>query len=409
MPKIVKPLTDTEIKKAKVKDKPYKLSDGQGLYLIVQKNGTKFFRFDYTFETKRKSMSFGVYPQTSLKDARDLRQNAKELLKQGINPVIEKKSKNPTFTNENTFKSISKKWLTRMKSEWVEVTYKKVENVIENHTYPYIGNIELKDITRTDILNIIDRMNKKGLYGSADKLISFINRIYKYAVTYNIVEHNIIADIDKKNIIISTKDNHMNAITNEDEIKELMKDINSYEDLYKASISTITALKLAPFLALRPFNLRALEWTEINFEKGYLEIPAHKMKTKKAFVLPLSKQVIKILRFIEPFSAHKSTYVFPSPTSNAKCMSDATINHALMKLGYKNRHTCHGFRSMFSTIAHEKVKVHNLSSDIIESCLAHEETNKVKAAYNRNSKMKYFDEKKELMQWWADWLDTSYN
>ena len=198
----------------------------------------------------------------------------------------------------------------------------------------------------------------------------------------------------------------MTAITNEDDVKELINDIQSFEDLFKADITTIIALKLAPLVTLRPFNLCSLEWSEINFEKEYLDVPANKMKTKKDFVMPLSKQAIKILKTIEPFSSHKSKYVFPSPTSNIKNINDATINHALKKLGYKDRHCTHGFRSTFSTITHEKVKEHGFSSDIIESCLAHEEQNQVKASYNRSSKMKYFEEKKELMQWWADWLDN---
>ncbi len=403
MPKVVKPLTDKEIKASKPKEKEYKLSDGQSLYLVVKTNGTKFFRYDFTFENKRKSMSFGVYPETSLSEARILRDKTRELLKQNINPIFEKNSSNNT-DNINIFKNISEKWLLRMQNDWVESTYIKVLNVLENHAYPYIGNKFIKDITRTDILNIIDRMNKKGLFGSAEKLISNINRIYKFAVTYNYVEHNIVADIDKKNVIISTRHNHYPAITNEDEVKELINDIQSFENLFKADITTIVALKLAPLVALRPFNLCSLEWSEINFEKEYIDITANKMKTKKDFILPLSKQAIEILKSIEPFSAHKSKYVFPSPTSNLKNINDATINHALKKLGYKDRHCTHGFRSTFSTICHEKVKEHQFSSDIIESCLAHEEQNQVKASYNRSSKMKYFEEKKELMQWWADYI-----
>ncbi|MGJ0333176.1 tyrosine-type recombinase/integrase [Aliarcobacter cryaerophilus] len=405
MPKVVKPLTDKEIKASKAKEKEYKLSDGQSLYLVVKTNGTKFFRYDFTFEKKRKSMSFGIYPDISLAEARSLKDKAKELLKQNINPIVEKNSSN-NVDETNIFKNIAEKWLSRMKNDWVDNTFIKVVNVLENHAYPYIGNKSIKDITRTDILNIIDRMNKKSLFGSAEKLISNINRIYKFAVTYNYVEHNIVADIDKKNVIISTRHNHYPAITNEDDVKELINDIQSFEDLFKADITTIIALKLAPLVTLRPFNLCSLEWSEINFEKEYLDVPANKMKTKKDFVMPLSKQAIKILKTIEPFSSHKSKYVFPSPTSNIKNINDATINHALKKLGYKDRHCTHGFRSTFSTITHEKVKEHGFSSDIIESCLAHEEQNQVKASYNRSSKMKYFDEKKELMQWWADWLDN---
>ena len=287
-----KTLTDKEIKSSKPKEKEYKLSDGQSLYLIVKTNGTKFFRYDFTFENKRKSMSFGVYPETSLSEARILRDKTRELLKQKINPIIDKNLSN--INSDNTFKSISEKWLSKMKNEWEDSTLKKVINVMENHAYPYIGNKPIENIIRTDILNIIDRMNKKGLFGSAEKLISNINRIYKFAVTYNYVEHNIVADIDKKNVIISTRHNHYPAITNEDEIKELINDIQSFEDLFKADITTIVALKLAPLVALRPSNLCSLEWSEINFEKEYLDIAANKMKTKKDFILPLSKQPIEI-------------------------------------------------------------------------------------------------------------------
>ncbi len=165
MPKVVKPLTDKEIKSSKPKEKEYKLSDGQSLYLIVKTNGTKFFRYDFTFENKRKSMSFGVYPETSLSEARILRDKTKELLKQKINPIIDKNLSN--INNDNTFKSICDKWLSRMKIEWQENTLTKVINVIENHAYPYIGNKPIETIIISDILNVIDRMNKKSLFGSA--------------------------------------------------------------------------------------------------------------------------------------------------------------------------------------------------------------------------------------------------
>ena len=175
MPKVVKPLTDKEIKASKPKEKEYKLSDGQSLYLVVKTNGTKFFRFDFTFENKRKSMSFGVYPDTSLSEARTLRDKTKELLKQKINPIIDKNLSN--INVDNTFKSICEKWLSRMKIEWQETTLKKVINLIENHAYPYIGNKPIETIMISDILNIIDRMNQKELFGSTEKLMGNFNRV----------------------------------------------------------------------------------------------------------------------------------------------------------------------------------------------------------------------------------------
>ena len=402
MARITKPLTDTEIKKAKKKDKEYKLSDGQGLYIVVKTNGSKFFRFDFSYAGKRKSMSFGIYPKISLKEAREQREKAKEQLTRNINPI---ESKNSNFDVTTNFKYISEKWLTLMKSEWKEVTYILNENRLRLHVYPHIGNKDITTIKRLDILNIIQKLQKKEHFEIAERILNVIEKIYKYSVTYDFVEHNIIADIDKKAIFAKKIVTHRATLTKENEIRELMRDIKAYGEIYRADISVISALNLIPYLALRPFNLRFLEWDEVNFEKEYLDIPRNKMKTKKDFILPLSKQALEILKRIKPYSFTKSKYVFPSPTSNFKPFSDATLNHALMKLGYKDKITSHGFRAMFSTTAHEKVKEHGFSSDIIESCLAHAETNKVKAAYNRESKMKYYDEKKELLQWWANWLN----
>ena len=421
MAKIVKPLTDTEIKKAKYTSKKdfeelkkvakqnnksepkisNKLSDGQGLYLIIKENGTKFFQFDFVYAEKRKSMSFGVYPDTSLKEARELREKAKEQLSHNINPI---ESKSSNFEVTVNFKYISEKWFTLMKSEWKPVTYELNEKRLKLHVYPYIGNKDITIIERLDILKIIQKLQEKEHFEIAERILNVIERIYKYAVTYDFVEHNIIADIDKRTVFAKKTVTHLLALTKEEDIKQLMIDIKNYGEIYRADISTVYALNIAPYLALRPYNLRNLEWNEVNLEKEFLDIPALKMKTKKDFILPLSKQAVEILKTIKPYSFEKSIFVFPSPTSNLKPMSDATLNHALMRLGYKDRMTSHGFRAMFSTTAHEKYKEHGFHSDIIESCLAHAETNKIKAAYNRESKMKYYEEKKELMQWWADWL-----
>lgn len=402
MAKIVKPLTDTEIKKAKEKDKEYKLSDGQGLYLVVKTNGSKFFRFDFSYAGKRKSMSFGVYPKISLKEAREQREKVKEQLSHNINPI---ESKSSNYENISTFKYISEKWLKLMTTEWKPVTFELNENRLKIHVYPSIGNKNISSIEISDILKIIQKLQEKEYFEIAERILNVIERIYKYAVTYGYTKHNIIADVDKKTVFAKKIVTHRATLTKENDIKELLKDIKSYGELYRADISTIYALNIAPYLALRPYNIRFLEWDEVNFEKEYLDIPKEKMKTNKDFVLPLSKQALEILKTIKPYSFDRSKYVFPSPTSNLKPFSDATLNHALMKLGYKDKITSHGFRAMFSTTAHEKIKEHGFHSDIIESCLAHAETNKIKAAYNRESKMKYYDEKKELMQWYADWLD----
>lgn len=398
------PLSDTEIKKSKIKDKTYKLSDGQGLYLVVKDNGTKFFRYDYTFQNKRKSMSFGTYPDLSLKDARIKREETKKLLLDGIDPIEYKNNNIPTLFS--TFKVIAENWLDKMQSEWKPITHQKSKVRLEQHAYPFIGHINIKDITRLDILKIIDHMQKQDIFELTSRVLNNIERIYKYAVTYGLVEHNIIADIDKRSALKRKEVVHMPALTKEDDIRELMKDIESYGVIYKADISTIYALQLAPFIFLRPYNLRELEWKEVDFENALLDIPANKMKGEVRFILPLSNKALEILEKIKPYSYNKSLFVFPSPTSNIKTISENTLNHALMKLGYKNLMTTHGFRAMFSTTANRYKTKHFMDADIIEACLAHAEKNKVRAAYDRTDVMKYFEEKKKLLQWWANWLEN---
>jgi len=409
MPKITTPLTDTEIKKAKTtigktgKNKglpvPNKLSDGGGLCLIVPLKGSKYFRFDYTFNKKRKSISFGTYPETSLKEARERRAESKELIKDGIDPSQKRKIEK----NIETFETVSNRWLEHTKTDWEEVTYKKAVQTINNHTIP-IKDKEMKKITRIDILEIFDEMQSKGIHVLLKRLLGYLDRIWKYAMMYDIVEHNIIGDIDRNNLQQGKTKNYP-AVTNKKDIKLLIYDIQEYQYYKNADISTVYAFKLAPYIFLRPYNLRFLEWTEIDFEKEIIEIPKEKMKTKKAFVIPMSKQIIQILQDIKPYSYHRGKYVFPSVTSAQKPISENTLNMVLKRMGYKGKMVPHGFRSIFSTIAHEKIKEHGHHSDVIELCLAHVQGNKIKAAYNRDSKMKYFDERKELLQWWADWLD----
>jgi len=402
MARITKPLADTAINKAKWEGKNYYLYDGDGLVLLVTQN-SKLWRFNYKFEDKRKTISFGKYPDVTLKEARELRQKAKDNLKKNINPV---ESKNSNFELETTFKFISDKWLALQKDDWSETNYKKIKGNLENNAYPFLGDRNIKDISRKDILLLIERMEIRNATEYASRLLSNIQRIYKYAVTNEYVEHNIIADIDKQNSLKKRKVENHPALTKKEDIKQLLKDINSYGIDYMADISTIYALKIAPYLALRPYNLRSLEWSEINFDEKIIDINKEKMKTNKDFILPLSKQALEIVKEIEKFKSD-STYLFYSSTSKKRCISENTINHALHKMGYKDKHTGHGFRAMFSTNAHEYISEHGLHSDVIESCLAHSEKNAIKAAYNRESKFKYLEEKRKLMQWWADWLDKA--
>lgn len=367
------------------------------------KNGTKLWRFDFSFEQKRQTMSFGIYPDISLKIARDMREKATDNIKHGINPIDSKQS---DFKIENTFKFVANKWLETMKDGWSESNYKKIQSNLDHNAIAILGNRDIKSITRKDILSLVERMEKRGAIEYANRLLNNIERIYKYAITHEFCEHNIVAEIDKKNSLKRIKKVHYPAITKIDELKQLLIDIENYGTNFMADISTIYALKLAPYLPFRPYNLRFLEWTEINFTDKYIDISAEKMKMDNDFIMPLSEKALEILKEVEQFKTSK--YVFPSTSNNTKPISENTLNHALHRMGYKDRHVMHGFRSTFSTLAHDNITKHCKHSDIIEACLAHQELNVVKASYNRVDKYKYIDEKRELIFWWNSFLFSLY-
>ncbi|WP_151947852.1 tyrosine-type recombinase/integrase [Aliarcobacter butzleri] len=402
MKRTSKKLTELELKKAQVKDKDYNLSDGDGLYFIVRKNGSKFFRFDFRYGGKRLSMSLGTYPLTSLKEARTKTADAKKLLENNINPISEKKLNK--ITEEITLNFVIDKWLEIRKLNSSENTYLTNQRILKNIT-DKIGSVAIKDVQRQDYIDIILNVQKKGRIETGLRILSLLFKIYQFAVTNGYIEHNIIVDIDKKSTLLKNKETHLPAITEKEEIKQLLIDIYSLEDRFRSDISTIYIFKLIPYVFVRSENIRLMCWDDLDLEKGLWAIPKEKMKMNVDFVCPLPKQAIKLIKEIEPFTRQRSKYVFPSPQKRDRGVSGATLSDTLNRLGYQNRHCFHGFRSMFSTIAHELYKEHGFHSDIIEACLAHKEKNRVKASYNRESKFKYFDEKKELIQWWADWLD----
>ncbi|MCT7648995.1 tyrosine-type recombinase/integrase [Aliarcobacter lanthieri] len=402
MKRTTKKLTELELKKAEIKDKDYNLSDGDGLYFVIRKNGSKFFRLDFRYGGKRLSMSLGVYPKTSLKEARDKTLEARKLLNNNINPISEKKLNK--ISEEISLNFVINKWLEIRKLNSSQNTYITNKRILKNIT-DRIGNIAIKDIQRQDFIELILNIQKKGRIETGLRILSLLFNIYQFAVTNGYIEHNIIVDIDKKTTLLKSKETHLPALTEKEDIKQLLKDIYSLEDRFRSHISTIYIFKLIPYVFVRSENIRLMCWDDLDLEKGYWAIPKEKMKMNVDFVCPLPKQAIKLIKEIEPFTRQRSKYVFPSPQKSDRGVAGATLADTLNKLGYQNRHCFHGFRSMFSTIAHELYKEHGFQSDIIEACLAHKEKNRVKASYNRESKFKYFDEKKELIQWYADWLD----
>ena len=396
-------LTDVKIKAAKTKEKDYKLGDGLGLFLVVRKSGSKFWRFDFKYANQYKSMSFGIYPEVSLLQARTKREEAREQLKNNINPISAKKQAKES--EAITLDVVVKDFLVHRRESKSAETVRANKSILKNIT-DYLGNVAVKDITSLDIIELLKRYQKTGVIESAHRLYSLLDDVYKYAVTNQIVDNNIIANIDKK-VVLKTKekDNHYPALIEEKDIKQLLNDIDKINERFRCDISTVFLFKIIPYVFVRSENIRLMRWDEINFEEGLWEIPKTKMKMKIDFVCPLPEQAIKILKEIEPYSRHRSEYVFPSPQKYDRGVAGGTLSNNLNRLGYQDRHSIHGFRSMFSTTAHNLYREHGFHSDIIEACLAHKERNRVKAAYNRVSKYKYIEEKRELLQWYADWLD----
>ena len=404
------PLTATELKATKPKDKNYKLSDGGGLFLLVKPNGSKFWRLKYRFNGKEKEYAIGVYPRVTLSKARERREELKKLVSEGIDPNQQKKenviiAKDIEAKKENTFLKVSELWLKSYKKEVSENYHHKLKRALVMHVYPHIKNMAMEDITRKDIITLLDTVKNKGYQETGRRTAMLLNKIYKYAVTYEYTPHNIIADIDLKIVVGSRNTTHYPTFVEDADIKGLLLSIDGYAGDY----STKMALKLLPFVFVRSANIRQMEWVEIDFKTKEWTIPAHKMKTKIEFIMPLPHQAIAILEEVEKH-ALSTKYVFPSSINKDKPLSENTLASAFRRMGYtKDEFVPHGFRAMFSTIAYEKANEkngHGYTGEVIEALLAHKEPNKVKEAYNRSS---YREAMRGLSNWYADYLEGVKN
>lgn len=386
-------LTDTAIKKANFEGKQFKLTDEKGMYLLVNKSG-KYFRLDYRFANKRKTIALGVYPETTLKEARELRDDARKLIKNGLDPLEERK-KNRLQRDEdtqNTFYAVAKEWYEKSITKWSPDTAKRKWHYLEKDALPYIGERPINSITAKELLTVLNRIQDRGAIDVAHRVKGICGEVFRYGIVSDRCERNPSQDL--QGALIPKRNKHMATITNPDKIGGLLRAIESYEGKY----ITICALKLLPYVFTRVGELRHAEWSEIDFKKAQWKIPAEKMKMKRTHIVPLSKQALIILQDIEKVTG-SNKYVFPSVNRRERPMSNNTINSALRTMGYeKEEITGHGFRAMASTLLHEQ----GWKSDIIEIQLAHAEQNKVKASYNH---AEYLEERTKMMQEWADYLD----
>jgi len=389
------PLTAITIKNARPGDKAYKLHDERALYLLVTPQGGKYWRMNYRYLGKVKTLSFGVWPDVSLADARDKRDKAREQIKEGFDPNAQKKLARvrAEIDASHTFKSIAEEWLLKIEREGrATVTLEKVRWLLDM-AYPLIGERPLNKIEVQEVLAVLRVLEATGRYESARRMRSVISRIFRYGVATGRAQRDVAADL--RGAIIVPKTRHYAAITTPKEAGELLRAI----DACSGHAITKLALRMTPHVFVRPGELRRAEWSEFDFDRAIWSIPAEKMKMRWPHKVPLSRQVLAILEEVHPLTGH-TPYVFPAFHTWKRPMSENTITVTLRRMGYsKEEMTAHGFRAMAATLLNE-MGIWN--PDAIERQLAHMENNGVRRAYARGE---YWEERVNMMQHWSDYLD----
>lgn len=389
-------LSSIAVKTAKSREKAYKLSDEKGLYLLINTNGSKYWKFKYRFGGKEKKLSLGVYPEVSLAEARTKRDDARDNLRKEIDPAALKKVKkqNKNLEARNSFKAIAYEWHAKFSPKWTPEHANRILRRLEQDIFPWLGTLPISEINAPDLLSALRRIESRGAIETAHRVHQNCGQIFRYAIASGYADRNPSADL--QGALQTVKTNHFASITEPQKIGELLRAIHSYEGYYV----TKCALQLAPLVFVRPGELRKAEWSEFNFELGEWRIPPQKMKMRVVHIVPLSTQAIKLLRELQALTGN-GKYVFPSVRTAMRPMSENTINAGLRRLGYtKEEITGHGFRSMASTILNEQ----GWNRDAIERQLAHAERNNIRAAYNY---AQYLPERKKMMQHWANFLDAT--
>ncbi|WP_172461884.1 tyrosine-type recombinase/integrase [Dyella jiangningensis] len=388
------PLTDTSIRKTKASDKPLKLSDGAGLYLLLNPNGSRWWRFDYRNGGKRKTLSMGTYPDTGLADAREKRNEARRLLAAGVDPGEHRKATKAAGAERaaNSFAVIAEEWLAKQAGRMAPATLEKARWTFDDLVFPWMGDRPIADIDPPEVLRLLRRIEDRGAHETAHRTKQRCGQVFRYAIATHRASRDPTADL--RGALTPAKTTHRAAVTDPLKVGELLRAI----DGYAGSFVVRCALKLAPLVFARPGELRQAEWSEVDMEAALWRIPAGKMKVREEHAIPLSPQAVAVLRELKPLTGN-GRFVFPSERSRQRPMSDGTVNAALRRMGFdKDTMTGHGFRAMASTRLNEM----GWAPDVIERQLAHAERNKVRAAYNR---AQYMDERKRMMQAWADYLD----
>ena len=395
MPKRIAPLSDTTIRNEKPRDKDYKLSDGFGLHLLITPTGGKLWRMQYRFNGKQKLLALGQYPAVSLADARKRRDEARQLLANGVDPGEFKKLQKTTkqALAENSFEVVAREWHLKHSGKWSAVHAKTLMDRLEKDAFPYLGPRPIAEITPPEFLATVRRIESRGALDTAHRVLNSCSQILRYAVATGRAESDCTRDL--RGALPAVKFGHRAALTEPKAVAGLLRAIEGFS----GSFMVKCALQLAPMLFVRPGELRGMEWAELNLDAAEWCIPGERMKMKQPHLVPLPSQAVAILKDLKPLTCH-SKYVFPSIRTHLRIISENTLNAGLRRMGFSKEEVCsHGFRATARTLLHE---VLGFTPDAIEAQLAHAVPDRLGRAYNRTQ---HLAERKKMMQTWADYLD----
>ncbi|TNF67271.1 MAG: DUF4102 domain-containing protein [Gammaproteobacteria bacterium] len=390
------PLNTAKILALKPKEKDYKAFDANGLFMIVKKNGARWWRFKYRYCGKEQTLSLGIYPDVSLKDARIKRDEYRKMLIDGVNPAETRKKMKEDIQGENLFETIALEWHQMKKDQWSLKYAEIVLSSLKRNIFPYVTNKHINSITPTQMLAILKKLESKGKVETTRKIKQTCGQIFRYAVALGKCDRDPTRDIG--DALKTARATPYAFLSHPDDIAKLLRDIDQYHGHFIVKC----ALMLAPLVFVRPTELAQAQWQEINLDACEWHIAEQRMKMGQKHIVPLSRQAMEIINAVRLYT-NTSRYVFPSPKDFDKPMNSESLRRALRLLGYSAEEvTTHGFRHMASTRLHEMASDFGWHSDAIERQLAHAERNKIKAAYNH---AEYLSERRRMMQIWSDYLD----
>jgi len=383
-------LTEPSIKTAKAQSKPYKLYDEKGLFLIVTPKGGRWWRFKYIHDGVEKLISLGVYPDVTLKDARAKRDEARRLTAANVDPSVKRRAERSA--QADTFAAVAHEWLETKQASLTRSTWLRDRDQLVKMVGPYIGSRPIADIEAPELLAILKQLEKRGVRDTAHRVRAVCGRVLRYAIATGRAKRDISADL--RGALAPKNTQRYAAITDPAQVGELLRAIEAFD----GQPTTYAALRLAPYVFVRPGELRRAEWCELDLGRAEWRIPAERMRMGELHIVPLSCQAVTVLKELEPLTGG-NRFVFPAIGGQPRPLSENTLNAALRRIGYSHEEmTGHGFRTMASTLLNEQ----GWNPDLIELQLAHKERNKVRAAYNRAQRLA---DRRKMMQAWADYLD----